>query len=639
MRANFRGLLALLASLQFAGQMQAQKLDPVQWTLEPTSNATRPGDPVHLHLTAKIEPGWHLYSLTTPKGGPIPTTASVHEGGIINSVELYQPAPERHFDPNFNIDTETFAEELRLLVSGTVPKSSKAGSTEIGVDVRYQVCSDRQCLPPRKKTPITTISVDPNAPVATALVVPKGYFAVTAIGANTPQPASRAPQRQTGLPLFALTAFGLGLAAVLTPCVFPMIPITVSFFLSRRGGVAQAAIFSSGIVILFCAIGLGITFAAGPFGVVKLAANPWVNGFIAVVFTTFALSLLGAYEISLPSGALTKIDSLSRQEGSLGTLLMGLTFSLTAFACVGPFVGSLLAASVQAPGIQPVLGMFSFAMGLSAPFFLLAAFPSFLKKLPKSGDWMLRVKVVMGFVLLAVMLKYLSNIDQVLQLGLLTRERFLAAWLAISTLAGMYLLGLLHLHGNRPGEALGVPRLLLAGFAFAFGFSLVPAMSGARLGELDAYIPVAQVGSNASGANAEALTFMKDQYPEALAKARAEGRPVLLTFTGYACTNCHWMKANLFTLPQIAQEMKKFVLVDLYTDGSDEASVQNQAMQEKNYGTVAIPYYAIVDPQGATTATFPGLTRDSSEWQGFLRDGMAKAVPAASVTSGAVAAN
>lgn len=631
--------LTLLVALPLSPQIHAQKLDPVQWTLEATTTRVRPGDAAHFRLTAQIDPGWHLYSLTTPKGGPISTKVVAHEGGPLASAEVYQPAPERHFDPNFNIDTETFATELPLLLTGQVTKEARAGSSEVGVDVRYQVCSDRQCLPPRKKTAATSIEVDPSAPASAALVVPSGYSAVSGPAVpGTKASTSRTQPNQTGLPLFALTAFGLGLAAVFTPCVFPMIPITVSFFLSKRGGLAQAAIFSSGIVILFCAVGLGITFAAGPFGVVKLAANPWVNGFIATVFTVFALSLLGAYEISLPSGALTRIDSISRQEGYLGTLLMGLTFSLTAFACVGPFVGSLLAASVQAPGIQPVLGMFSFAVGLSAPFFLLAAFPSFLKQLPRSGDWMLGVKVVMGFILLAVMLKYLSNIDQVLQLGLLTRERFLAAWLAISTLAGMYLLGLLHLHGNRPGEALGVPRLLLAGLMFAFGFSLVPAMSGARLGELDAYIPATQIVPQGGGQTAEALAFMKDQYPEALAKARAEGRPVLLTFTGYACTNCHWMKANLFTLPEIAQEMKKFVLVDLYTDGSDEASLKNQEMQEKGYGTVAIPFYAIVDPKGSTIATFPGLTRDSAEWRAFLESGRT-AVPAASVTSGAVVAN
>ncbi len=177
----------------------------------------------------------------------------------------------------------------------------------------------------------------------------------------------------------------------------------------------QAVVFSLGIITLFCALGIGMTALVGPFGVAQLASNPWINGFIALVFGAFALSLLGAFEITLPSGMLTKLDHASRRGGYVGTLLMGLTFSLTSFACVGPFVGSLLVSSAQSKGLLPVAGMASFATGLASPFFFLAAFPSYLKKLPKSGGWLVRVKTVMGFVLLALMFKYLSNIDQVLQ--------------------------------------------------------------------------------------------------------------------------------------------------------------------------------------------------------------------------------
>ena len=299
----------------------------------------------------------------------------------------------------------------------------------------------------------------------------------------------RSLRQSDGLTSFLLGAFGLGLASIFTPCVFPMIPVTVSFFLNQRGGIAQAAVFSSGIIVLFCAMGLGVTAAVGPFGVVQLGSNPWVNGFIAIVFCAFALSLLGAFEITLPSSLLTKLDQASRKGGYFGTLLMGFTFALTSFACVGPFVGSLLAASVQTKGAQPVLGMVSFATGLSAPFFFLAAFPSYLKKLPRSGGWLMRVKVVMGFVLLAAMLKYVSNIDQVLQTNFLTRERFLAAWLVLFALPGFYLLGLLRLEGVEASDRLGVPRLLVASVFLIFAFSLLPGMFGAPLGELEAYVP------------------------------------------------------------------------------------------------------------------------------------------------------
>ncbi len=417
---------------------------------------------------------------------------------------------------------------------------------------------------------------------------------------------------------FLLGAFGLGLASIFTPCVFPMIPVTVSFFLNDRGGIRQALVFSIGIIVLFCAMGLGVTAAVGPFGVVQLGSNPWVNGFIAIVFCVFALSLLGAFEITLPSSVLTKLDSASRRGGYFGTLLMGFTFALSSFACVGPFVGSLLAASVQTKGAQPALGMISFATGLSAPFFFLAAFPSYLKKLPRSGGWLMRVKVVMGFVLLAAMLKYLSNIDQVLQTNFLTRERFLAAWLVLFAMPGLYLLGFLRLEGIEANDRMSVARLLIASVFLIFAFSLLPGMFGAPLGELEAYVPAAITGSTESG-SAPGLAFMKNQYREALSRAHSENKLVLVTFTGYACTNCHWMKANLFPKPEISAELKNFVLVDLYTDGTDTASEENQKLEDSKFQTVAIPFYALMDGDEKVVATFPGSTRKAEEFLTFLK--------------------
>lgn len=619
--AAHRRNLLLFAFTLVGSTCFGQRLDPVQWSLQSDLDRLPPGAPISLRLTATVEPGWHLYSLTTPKGGPIPTTVVLAASPVMESAALYQPQPERRFDPNFSLDTETFANEAVFLISGRLRQDAPAGAVDLTADVRYQACNDRQCLPPRKKTASFQFALAPESPASAELVVPGGYALVPPPAQAPAQVSSAtAASAQDGLTVFMLTAFGLGLAAVFTPCVFPMIPITVSFFLNRRGGLAQAATFSLGIVLLFCLLGFGITAAAGPFGVVQLGASPWVNGFIAVVFGAFAVSLLGAFEITLPSGLLTKLDSVSRRGGYLGTLLMGLTFSLTAFACVGPFVGSLLAASVQTGGSQPVFGMLSFATGLSSPFFFLAAFPAYLKKLPKSGDWMVRVKVVMGFVLLAVALKYLSNIDQVLQAGFLTRERFLAAWLVLFSLAGFYLLGFLRMHGISSEEPLSVGRLLTGSVLLVFAFSLAPAMSGSRLGELEAYVPAPQPGASGSG-SAESLAWLKNQYPEALAKARAQNKTVLVNFTGYACTNCHWMKANMFTQPEIAASMKDFVLVDLYTDGTDDDSLKNQEMQESKYNTVAIPFYAIVSPDGNTIATFAGLTREPAEWKAFLRQG------------------
>jgi thiol:disulfide interchange protein DsbD len=332
------------------------------------------------------------------------------------------------------------------------------------------------------------------------------------------------------------------------------------------------------------------------------------------------LSLLGAFELTLPSGLLTKLDRASQGGGYVGTLLMGLTFSLTSFACIGPIVGPLLIASVQSKGLQPILGMASFATGLSAPFFLLALFPSYLKKLPRSGGWMSRVKVVLGFIVLAAMLKYLSNVDQVLQWHVLTRERFLAGWIILFALPGLYLLGLLRMEGMTKDEPVGVARALVAAVLLIFSVSLIPGLFGARLGEIDAYIPEGS-GSVFGNSTAAAVTTtqFKNDLDGALAKARAENKLVLINFTGYACTNCHWMKRNIFPLPEIQTALKDLVIVDLYTDGTDAESDKNQKLEDTKFGTASIPFYAVVDPDQNVIATFPQLTRNPREFLGFLQ--------------------
>jgi len=304
-----------------------------------------------------------------------------------------------------------------------------------------------------------------------------------------------------------------------------------------------------------------------------------------------------------------------------------LTFSLTSFACVGPFVGSLLAASVQTKGAQPVLGMVTFAAGLAAPFFFLAAFPSYLKKLPKSGGWLARVKVVMGFVLLAAMLKYVSTIDQVLQTNWLTRERFLAGWFVLFALAGLYLLGWVRLEGVDREDALGVGRLVAAAVFLIFAFSLLPGMFGSPLGELDAFVPAGAERPSGGVAGEGGLVWMKNQYSEALKRAKEQNRLVLVDFTGYACTNCKWMKANVFTKPEVATALKDFVLVELYTDGEDQESKANQQLQDEKFKTVAVPLFAIEDPDERVIATSAGLTRDPQQFLAFLRTRSAAGSP------------
>jgi len=607
--ARFKLLLLLAAFPAFA-----QGPNYVHWTLSLDPASAAPGAKVTARLEGQIDSGWHLYSMTT--AAAIPTTIKVAPNPAVEKIRIFQAPPKRAYDPNFQLDTETYENTAAFVLELQLKPDAPAGSSEISAEVRYQTCNDKVCIPPVRRTATATLTIDPGARAATP-AIPAGYAEVTG-APKRPTVASAAPESpdSQGLGAFLLLAFGVGLAAIFTPCCFPMIPITMSYFLNRQGSrreaIFHAVLFCLGIVVLFSGLGLITTAILGPFGVVQLGSNPWVNGFIALVFLAFGLSLLGAFEITIPSAVLTRLDRGSQKGGIAGTLLMGLTFALSSFACVGPFMGTLLAASVGSGGLRPLLGMLTFATGLALPFFLLALFPSYLKRLPKSGGWLARVKVVMGFIVLAAMLKYLSSVDQVLQWNFITRDRFLAAWIVLFAMAGLYLLGFVRLEGIAKDAPMGLGRLLVGMAFLIFAISLAPGMFGGKLGDLDAYVPAD------SNAGPIALVWMKNQYREALDRARQEHKLVLVNFTGYACTNCHWMKANMFTRPEVAAALQNFVLLDLYTDGTDKESEQNQQLEDSKFKTIAIPYYVILDPDENVIATFPGLTHDPKEFVAFL---------------------
>ena len=618
-------LVALIASAALFAQNGAprDKFNHVQWKLTLDQSAA-PGATVLGHLEATVDPEWHMYSLTTPPG-PIPTTIKTDNSPSVDRFTIFEPPPIRKFDPSFNTDTETYEGTQTFLARIQLKKDLQPGPVTITFVPRYQTCSGTSCIPPRTRPVSAVLNIAAAVPV-TAISIPAGYIEAKP-STSKPVAASTAVSTTTSdssLAGFLALAFGFGLAAIFTPCVFPMIPITMSYFIGQRGGLKQATVFCLGIIVLFSALGLILTLALGPAAVVQLGSNAWVNGFIALIFFVFGLSLLGAFEITIPSGVLTKLNSASGQGGVFGTLLMGLTFALASFACVGPFMGTLLAASVGPDKMRPVLGMVVFASGLALPFFLLALFPKYLQKLPRSGEWLARVKVVMGFFVLAAMLKYLYSLDAVLQTGFLTRERFLAAWVVLFAMAGFYLLGFVRLPGvSRDGE-LGVTRLLIGTVLVVFGLSLVPGMFGTKLGEIEAYIPPASGSGD--------LLWIENDLPSAFAKARAEGKTVLVNFTGYACTNCHWMKANMFTKPEVGGVMKNMVLVDLYTDGTDAASEANQKLEEDKFRTVAIPFYVLYDANQNVLATFPGLTRKPEEYISFLNT--RASTPAAPLNAG-----
>ena len=614
------------AALLFVCCASAQQ--HAQWTAVADPPSAPPGGGALMRLTAKIEPGWHLYSASTPAG--LPTAFKLGDGAPAEIKRVLQTPPKRAFDPNFSADTETYEGEAQFALELAVNKDAPQGAAELPLNIRYQTCNDKQCVQGRWSRNVA-LKIDSAAPGKIAAIA--NLVEATPVSAGS---TAGGAARDQGLALFLLAAFGFGLASIFTPCVFPMIPITMSYFLnrqsSRRDSVVQAVVFCLGIIVLFSGIGLAITAILGPVGVVQLGANKWINGFIAALFIVFGLSLLGAFEITIPSSILTKLNQSSDKGGFVGTLLMGLTFSLSSFACVGPFVGTLLAASVSGGGIRPIAGMLVFATGLALPFFLLALFPSYLKRLPRSGGWMARVKVVMGFVILAASLKYAETVDQTVGWEFLTRSRFLAIWVVLFAMAGLYLLGFLRLEGIKPDESMGIWRLLI-GIAFlAFSLSLIPGMFGAPLGDLDAFVPQGNAAGLAAGER-PGLVWIKDNYRAALDQGRRENKLIFVNFTGVACANCKWMEANMFPRPEIAAALQKFVLLELYTDRTDAVSEANEKLEEQKFKTVAEPFYAIIDPDERVIATSEGRTTDSQEFLAFLNKTPAAAPKAPGLTA------
>ncbi len=424
----------------------------------------------------------------------------------------------------------------------------------------------------------------------------------------------------------------MGALSLLTPCVFPMMPITVSYFSnhgsgSRRGAVLHAPTYGIGIILTFTALGLALALMFGAGGVNQLAANPWVNLLITAIFFAFAFSLFGAYFIQVPAGLMNRIDSLTRsQEGSriVGALLMGGTFTLTSFTCTAPFVGTLLVMAAQGNWLWPLMGMLAYSTVFALPFFVLALAPQLMSQLPRAGGWMNSVKVVMGFLEIAAAMKFLSNADLVWRWGIFTREVVLAVWIACGIVVVLYIFGLFRFEHDSKVEHVGALRLATAVTFLAVTIALVPGLFGKRLGELDSFLPPATAELATSGtaqASSGELKWILNDYDAARDQAAREQKLVFIDFTGYTCTNCRWMEANIFPKPEVKSELEKFVTVRLYTDGAGAIYEKQQKMQQEKFGTVALPLYAIVRPDGTSIVTFPGLTRDPAEFVSFLQRG------------------
>jgi thiol:disulfide interchange protein len=406
-----------------------------------------------------------------------------------------------------------------------------------------------------------------------------------------------------------------GAVSLLTPCVFPMIPITVSYFTnhasSQKAGLRSALIFAGAIVGSFTALGLILALLFGATGVQRFAANPYLNIFLAGLFVAFALNLFGVYQIALPSRALTALDTAARGQESAGShvagaMLMGLTFALTSFTCTAPFVGTVLVTAATGAWRGPAIGMLAYSTVFALPFFVLALIPQWAARLPRAGRWLVSVKVVMGFLELAAALKFVSNADLVWHWGIFNRDVVLALWVALAGLMAAYLVA------SGPGS---IARLATAAAALGVGIWLATGLVGRSLGELETFLPPPASHRDSYVMN---LNWHVNDLPGAVALARQSAKPVFIDFTGYTCTNCRWMEANVFARTEVKAELNRFALARLFTDGEGPVYENQQAYQEKTFNTVALPLYAVVAPDGHTIATLPGLTRDPAVFLAFL---------------------
>lgn len=583
----------------------------------------RAGEVVHVILTAAMDHEWHIYALDDAGDGPIATSITISGDAVSRQGKIKEPKPIEKFDEGFGTITRYHEGTTQYDIPVQLDGNINPGTVHLSATIRYQICNASLCYPPKDIKVDVPVSIEAGEPR-------RGHVkfiaaSVTDISGNIDLKAAI----DKGFWSFVFLALSMGFLALLTPCVFPMIPITVSYFthqgeLKNQSPVKQASVYGFGIISTFTILGLILAITLGASGANQLAANPWVNLFIGALFTYFALSLFGMYEIQLPSSIRQLAQKQEGRGGYAGTLFMAVTFTLTSFTCTVQFVGLLLVAASQGQWFWPVLGMIIFSAAFSLPFFFLALFPQYLARMPKSGGWLNSVKVVMGFLELAAAFKFFSNTDLVWNLQIFTHVSVLAVWTILMFFTGLYLLGKIQLPHDSKIETISVQRMLLSVFFLTFSLYLGTGLFGRPIhGLIYSYLPpklTEEVGL-ISEMNGNGGQKWFTDLDEAFVAANTLGKNIFVDFTGYTCTNCRWMESNIFTKDEVKERFKEFILVRLYTDGGENYRTKQQYEIDR-FGTAALPYYVILSPEDDVLGKFPGLTRDLDIFLKFLDKGI-----------------
>lgn len=592
-------LLLLVLAFQLSGVFGQKQY--VKWSFSLKKIST---DEYLMLFKAKIEPTWHLYSQIETPDGPLPTYFEFEKSKDFKLIgKVIEPKPIEHAEPVFDNLVVRFFEKTAVFKQKIKALTDKPFVVKGFID--GMACNESQC---QKFSPPVDFSFNSQDTITTAIVTETvtpdttqqtttNENTLTAVKNHTDDIViSAAPQKKEGATYLGLFIAGFigGLLALLTPCVFPMIPMTVSFFTkqskTKAAGIRNALIYAISIIVIYIVLGLGVTLIFGADAMNNLATNVWFNLAFFVLLVVFAISFLGAFEITLPSGFVNKMDAKSDKGGLIGIFFMAFTLGLVSFSCTGPIIGTLLVEAASTGALAgPFFGMFGFSLALALPFGLFAAFPGWLNSLPKSGGWLNSVKVVLGFLELALAMKFLSNADLVVQAGILTREIFIVLWIVIFALLGGYLMGWFKLSHDSEMKYVSVPRLMMAIFAFAFTIYLIPGLWGAPLKLISGFPPpdfYSESPEGFGGRKAETVSADAahtdlpehahrgpngipafDDYYLALEYAKKVNKPILVDFTGWACVNCRKMEGQVWSDSDVKRKLTTdFVLVSLYVD-------------------------------------------------------------------------